>query len=181
MSRISFAPSLRVAIGVIGAGLAGRGLAAQDRPPIETGSTVRVTSAGKGLVAQEALVREVRRDTLVLESADSARGWTLSREEINQLDIRTGHHSRTVLGLKVGLAIGGGAGFLLGLAGCEDGLFSKSECVSAAAVASSLLGVTVGGVVGALSHKDTWSSGATAAPVVRPVGRGMGIGLAIRF
>src|SRR5689334_17460296 len=116
MPSILFASTLRVAIGFVGAGLAGQGLAAQDRPPIETGSTVRVTSPGKGLIAQEALIREVRRDTLVLESADSARSWTLARGEISQLDIRTGHHSRTVFGVKLGLGIGLVSGFALGLA-----------------------------------------------------------------
>ncbi len=180
MPRISFSSTLRTAIGAILAGLAGREIAAQDRPPIEAGSTVRVTSATKGLVAQVALVREVRGDTLVLESTDSAGAWTLAQREINQLDIRTGHRSRALLGVKVGFVIGAGSGLLIGLGTCQAG-FSKSTCVSTAAAVSSLLGLVVGGVAGALTHTDTWYSGAGVRPVVRPLGRGVGIGMAIRF
>lgn len=116
----------------------------------------------------------------MLESADSARGWTLAQGEIDQLDIRTSRRTHAFLGAKIGMLIGAVPGLLIGLATCQEG-FSKATCVGEALTAPGLIGLVVGGVSGALTHTDTWYSGASVRPMVRPLSQGVELGMAIRF
>ena len=144
-------------------------LLAQQAPPVEVGSRVRVTAIDLGLEKQSASLQGLRGDTLDLFVAqDVGSIVSVPLASVTEFATLQSTSRRTVIGALIGSAVGFSAGVIvLAVAheGCEGGGFfswGRRYCGTAppeaelAAVAGALLGAGVGAVVGYFIKTDRW-------------------------
>jgi len=171
---------MRVLAPVLVAVLAATTLSAQA-----PGSRMRVgTADGRTQLGQ---LVSLRADSVrVVDAAGIEHGY--ARGELRSLEVSIGQRSNFGRGIARGAIIGGGAGLLLGvLASTEEGGWGSpcdgSDCIPLAAGMGLASGVAIGGVVGAVTKHDEWKTVERAAvePEVRPVARGVSVGVRVRF
>ena len=162
--------------------LSGREIAAQDSSgALRPGETIRVYGPGKFRLTGEFMERDSVSMVIRPSGLDARR---VPLDGIRKVEVRTAHKSR----LGTGAAAGAGAGAVLGvvMVGAVDNDPYFNLCCSGGdyalgAVLFATAGAGIGAVIGALSHKDTWTRvpaedwqirpGAVPEPGDRPVAK----------
>ena len=152
---------------------------------VQTGARIRVTSSANKLVKEVGVVREVAGDSLVFASDRSSQSWTVAMRELDRLEVSTGRHRKTLTGLGIGLLGGGVTSALIGAAACQDGFFTKAECVAGSGMMGALAGMLIGTIAGAATRTEGWRGVQERKPLammVKPLGGGkVAIGVRIGF
>lgn len=108
-----------------------------------------------------------------------------ARADLRLLERSIGHRRNVGRAAVRGGVIGAGAGFLLGaLASAEDDAFcSGASCIAAGSGAGAVWGLAIGAAIGALVRTEQWEriESTPVEPLVRPVARGTGVGVRLRF
>ena len=171
-----------IMLGLVVALLSAVQVAAQDSSgALRPGETIRVYGPGEFRLTGEFMERDSV--SMVIRPAGlEARRVPL--DGIRKVEVRTAHKSR----LGTGAAAGAGAGAILGvvMVGAVDNDPYFNACCSGGdyalgAVLFATAGAGIGAVIGALSHKDTWTRvpaedwqirpGAAPEPGDRPVAK----------
>jgi hypothetical protein len=147
-------------------------LLAQRRPPVGVGDRVRITHDG-GTAATysdgrridctdtEATVNGVTSDNITLALYGQGTPISVSFASMTSLEVDRGQRGRVRRGMRMGLAIGGGGGALLGA------IATPSECpmgpdpckaygTAVGAIVGGMVGLVVGGVASAFIQTDRW-------------------------
>jgi len=152
----------------------------EQPPPLEPGARVRVTVPSRDLTKHVESFRQLRADTLVLESM-----W-LPLSDVTRLDLYAGRQSHTLAGAGIGFLVGAGIGAIVvasagDLDNCDP--FSATECALILGGIPAGVGLLIGTVAGALSKTDKWEE----VPLDRlqvsivPTRNGFGVGARIAF
>ena len=125
---------------------------AQEQP-LQPGQRVRVTVPNQDLSGHQDTFRQLRGDTLVLESM-----W-LPFDDVTRLEVHVGQQSRT--GRGAGLGALSGLGFGVGLAAIGHADCGTDEPICdiwwiAAVPSGVVLGALVGAIVGSQTKADKW-------------------------
>ena len=175
--------------------VAPQALAAQystQAPVVTPGERVRVSYPGEN--NRVGTVISVADDTLAVQWANSSDTARMARERITRLGVSRGMgESNRGARAKIGFAVGGGLGLLIGTVGASPnpecgGSSSCNEFINgfASIIGASLLG-GVGALVGAISGgaSERWVDVGSSAPrveVMVPVHRhGTSLGVALAF
>ena len=157
-------------------------LSAQQAPPVEVGTRVRVTAPQLGISRQVATLEAWRGDTLVLV-ADRTINCPLVF--VRRLEVSRGPERSTGTSALVGLLVGGGLGAGLGFVLCHAQPWGE-RCGEGAAVGAAAFGI-LGAGVGALSaafSQERWElipmGQLRLAPVATSNGR-FGLAWELRF
>ena len=165
------------------------GTAAAQVVQPRSGDRVRVTAMSSGLQNRAARVLDVRRDTLVLQLAP-AETLAVALAGVNRLDVSTGRRRYTMRGATIGSLIGVTSGVVIGFASGDDPpdafwQTSAGEKAAIAGVGLGVVGLVIGGVVGALTVADRWTAVPLGTATVNPrleAGRGGArLGVAVSF
>jgi len=166
---------------------------------LEPGTGVRVTSSAFDLHDAQAVVRAIHGDTLALLVPyyriklsrlipDTARP-EIPLEAIDAIDVSMGRTSNFGRGVVRGGLIGATFGLGIGMAMATDDWWEAGDIASAIG-SMTILGVVVGGLIGAVSHHDVWQAVHVRpgeAPVTLHLGSGphggqtVGVGMTLRF
>lgn len=132
-------------------------------PAINAGARVRVTSKVHDYNRRVATVSAVRRDSLVLfmKKGNSA---TVALSDIDRMQVSVGRRRMVLRGMLAGGLIGAVTGAAAGAATyeeCKDQIcfltpVSAGEAAAGGATILGVVGVAVGGVIGALVTTDRW-------------------------
>jgi len=159
-------------------------LSAQEQPPIEPGSRVRVSAPDLAMHRQVATLEAWRGDTLVL-----ARPWTMDcpLASVTRLEVSQYRKSNCGKGALIGGGIGVAVGALIGAMWTEEGdlgCTDRAACVGLGAAALGVTGGLIGLGIGALSKTERWEEvplDQLRASLAPPHDRRLGIGLSVAF
>ena len=157
-------------------------LSAQQAPPVEVGSRVRVTAPGLGIYRQVATLEAWRGDTLVL-AAERTMNCPLA--SVTRLEVSRGREQSTGTAALVGFLVGSGVGAGLGLVLCLQAPWGGGCGGGVAVVAAIFGGVGAGlGVLSTAHVRERWEEISVGrvrvAPVATSDGR-FGVAAAVRF
>ena len=155
-------------------------LAAQDTLPIAAGQRVRLGLDGHRQVT--GVLKSQDGDSIHVQQYWNTPTLAIARTSIAGLEVSTKRHSNAGTGAAAGLLGGAAIGAMLG-ASCEGEFLCPGAGGGAASVG--LLGLVLGGAIGALSHSEQWQSVYERRVQVNftaPArGRGIGVGVAVAF
>jgi len=137
--------------------------AAQQVPPIETGSRIRVTAPALGIDKLVGTSVEADATRIRVQADDQASPMTISLADMTRLEVSQGRKSNALKGLGVGALIGAPIGAVLGYLASPEQSSGEAVCtgstVSCVAVGAAAVGVTgalVGLGIGALAKSERW-------------------------
>ncbi len=162
---------------------------AQDASVLGAGTRVRLTSPALDSSVQVGRVVSATRDTISFRSDANPVTRTLAVKDLTSIEISGGmetHRGRDAL---YGLAIGGGAGAILGAAtykkpqNCFIFCDTRGFDAAAGALSGGLVGTLVGAfIVGSFDKTERWVPlRKTASIQIAPMHGGMGVALSARF
>ena len=134
---------------------------AQQVPPIETGSRIRVTAPALGVDKLVGTSVEADATRIRVQADDQASPMTISLTDVTRLEVSQGQKSRVGRGALIGLGVGAGVGAVLGFVlGSEACIDSGSTCPGFGALVVGgglgILGAGVGAGIGALIKSERW-------------------------
>ncbi len=147
------------------------------------GARVRITSHQDSLISQVGEVLSERGDTIVvrfhgLNTVRYRQVWTddtltLARNTIDRLEVSGGSKRQTGHGAMLGLGLGAGVGFVVGIASAKECpelqcMFEPAQTAMGGLIEGAILGAAVGALVGTMFHTDKWVT-------VTPHGAGLAI------
>ncbi len=121
--------------------------------PLQPGQRVRVTVPSRDLIKHEESFRQLRADTLVLESM-----W-LPLSDVTRLDAYRGRHRHKWTGVGIGFLGGTVIGYVIAYstcAPCDDSSVEKEALPVAGAIIGALGGAMIGGMVGERIKTGKW-------------------------
>ncbi len=95
-------------------------LSAQEQPPVEAGSRIRVTAPTVGADKLVGMCVEVDATRLRVQAEDQASPLTISLTDVTRLEVSQGRKSHAIKGLVLGSVSGAGVGAVLGLLASDD-------------------------------------------------------------
>ena len=157
-------------------------LAANTLGAQEPGTRIRLAPADGA--AQIGVLVALDRDSVHIRDTAGTES-RYARADLRLLERSTGHHRNVGRAAVRGGIIGAGGGFLLGaLASAEDDAFCDgASCIAAVTGAGAAWGLAIGAAIGALVRTEQWEAiqSTPVEPLVRPVARGTGVGVRLRF
>jgi len=156
-------------------------LAAQGPLPVTPGQRVRLTLDG-GRHRVTGLVVSQDSGSVTVQGYFEDSGTVVAQSRITAVELSTARHSNAGAGATVGLLGGAVVGGIIG-ASCDGDFLCPGAGPTAVAVG--IVGLVLGGAIGAFSHSETWQSvyqRRVQVSVVAPArGRGVGFGVAVAF
>ncbi len=135
-------------------------ITAQQAPPIETGSRIRVTAPVLGADKMVGMLVEVDASRLRVQADDQASPMTISLADMTRLEVSQGRKSNALKGLGIGALIGAPIGVALGVAvSSESGdnqCYHNAGCIAIGGAAVGVVGALVGLGIGALLKSERW-------------------------
>ena len=137
-------------------------ITAQQAPPIETGSRIRVTAPTVGADKLAGVCVEADATRIRVQVDDQAAPMTISLTDVTRLEVSQGRKSNALKGLLIGSIVGVSTGAILGLAAsltessenpCEG---NAPACAAGGAAAFGVTGALVGLGIGALTKSERW-------------------------
>ncbi len=135
---------------------------AQQGPPIETGSRIRVTAPALGVDKLVGHSVEADATQVRVQVEDQAAPLTISLADVTRFEVSQGRKSNALKGLGFGAVIGVSTGAVLGLLASSGESYDnpcEGNTVACAAVGAAAVGVTgalVGLGIGALTKSERW-------------------------
>ena len=134
---------------------------AQQVPPIETGSRIRVTAPALGVDKLVGTSVEADATRIRVQADDQAAPMTISLTDVTRLEVSQGRKSNALKGLGIGALIGAPIGAVLGVLASEgsgENLCTGTTvaCAAVGAAAVGVAGALVGLGVGALIKSERW-------------------------
>ncbi len=133
-------------------------LSAQEPPPIEAGSRIRVTAPSTGVDKLVGICLSTSGDSLRMQADEQASPMTISLADVTRLEVSQGRKSNTLRGLGIGFLVGAVAGGLLATqVDVEEGLDpGPEELILYGAVVGGAAFGAIGAGIGALSKSERW-------------------------
>jgi hypothetical protein len=158
-------------------------------PELARGSRVQVTSPSHAANRLVGTVLSTNGDTLVLAVAGITESIRLPWSGLTEVQVSRGQRRHVGEGMLMGGAIGVGLGVLLGLASGDDdpGILALSAGDKAAigGVLFGVVGLGIGGLIGARSTRERWEQVALGSVATRigvaPRGDGLALVASARF
>lgn len=128
--------------------------------PIAPGSRVRIISPVLGRNSQTGSVVSATSDTLVFRRGEQSTSTAIGTPSIVRIDVAQGTHTNKLTGGLLGLAIGVGAGAIIGdvtykpCTNCFD-IFGRGGNVAAGSILGAVVGTVTGVIVGNRQF-DNW-------------------------
>lgn len=128
--------------------------------PVSAGSRVRITSPVLGRNSQTGSVVSATSDTLLFRRGAQPTPTAIGTPSIVRMDVSQGAHTRKLAGGLLGLALGAGAGAIIGdvtyhpCTNCFD-IFGRGGNVAVGSILGALVGTVTGIIVGNRQF-DTW-------------------------
>ena len=144
----------------------------------DSGARVRIASPQLAGGRTVGLVERLTADTIVVA------GRAIGRGTITRIDLSSGHRSQWRMGMGIGTATGLAIGAIVGGVGCQgtdvDGL--PMICAGILGGAGGVLGLGIGGLLGATTQGEAWSkiplTSIRVTPIIRRTGQfGLSFGL----
>ena len=136
-------------------------LSAQEQPPVEAGSRIRVTAPTVGADKLAGECVEVDATRLRVQAEEQASPMTISLTDVTRLEVSQGRKSNALKGLLIGSIVGVPAGAVLVLLWTTRGSDNPcsdypAACAAGGAAVVGVTGALVGLGIGALSKSERW-------------------------
>jgi len=130
---------------------------AQQGPPIETGSRIRVTAPALGVDKLVGTSVEVDATRIRVQADDQAAAMTISLTEVTRLEVSQGRKSNALAGLGIGFLGGAAIGGLVAMQFDEEGGdSSQGQYFLFGAVVGGAAFGAIGAGIGALVKTERW-------------------------